>query len=48
VTQEKVHDPEWFTQQCFHSCEEWIVKEFEKNIALNYAVSHDRKKKIKA
>ncbi|CAD8102590.1 unnamed protein product [Paramecium primaurelia] len=47
ATHEKVEDPEWFSQKSYHSCIEWIVREYEKNLAYYFAISHDKKKKIK-
>ncbi|CAD8115203.1 unnamed protein product [Paramecium sonneborni] len=47
VTNEKVEDPEWFSQKYYRSCIEWIMREYEKNIAFYFAISHDKKKKIK-
>ena len=35
---EKVEDPIWIHQNSFHSCSEWIIKEFEKNINFYYNI----------
>ncbi|CAD8061344.1 unnamed protein product [Paramecium sonneborni] len=47
ITLEKAEDPVWFHQNSFHSCSQWIIKEFEKNINFYYNIQRDKKKKYR-